>query len=457
MEQRGWDWQKGEHSEAAEALTGPVQRTQRALRDQQLRTVFNEFDGQLMKLDAEKRRTKYAKMTQSPFAFFRGSAYLFYSDVAREWMPYHTSAERPTWIQGDLHFENFGAFRNESGRLVYDVNDFDEGYLGSYLYDLLRMSVSVSLVCRMKGFEEGQRLACGEAYLQAYYDQIRRFAKGKDDPAGYVMDEEQASGPIRKLLKKLKKRENNHYLEKVTAQLRGTRQFEASEEIVPATAEEREAILAVWPSYADGLAEQLSGHVEVKDIAVKHGSGTASIGLDRYYILAEGGGGEQEPVDIVLEMKEVRVPVPAYFLPYNETFWAAFGHQGKRVIATQRAMHHEADPYLGYVTLDGREYYIRERSPYKKRLKLDAISDAEAMAEVLEGMGRLTAKMHARADADVEQGVLAYHSEAEILAAMGDDAKAFSTFVAGWANGYAEQVEQDYELFQAWTKRRRKY
>ncbi len=456
MDRREWDWQKTEQPEAAEALTSQVQRTQRALRDQQLRTVLNEFDGQLMKLDAGKRRIKYAKMMQSPFTFFRGSAYLFYSDAAREWMPYHTKAERPTWIQGDLHFENFGAFRNEGGQLVYDVNDFDEGYLGSYLYDVLRMSVSVSLVCRMKGFEEGQRLALGEAYLRAYYDQIRRFAKGKDDPASYNMDEERASGPIRRLLKKLKKRESNHYLEKVTAHMRGTRRFEASEDIVPASAEEREAILAVWPSYAEGLAEQLRERVGVKDIAVKHGSGTASIGLDRYYILAEGGSGEQEPADIVLEMKEVRVPVPAYFLPRNERFWAAFGHQGKRVIATQRAMHHEADPYLGYLTLDGREYYIRERSPYKKRLKLDAISDAAEMTAVLEGMGRLTAKMHARADADVEQGVLAYHSEAEILAAMGDDEEAFCAFVAGWANGYAEQVEQDYELFQSWAKRRRK-
>jgi uncharacterized protein (DUF2252 family) len=451
-----WDWQAGEQPAAAEALTSQVQRTQRALRDQQLRTVFNEFDGQLMKLDAGKRRDKYAKMMQSPFSFFRGSAYLFYYDTAREWLPYHTSPERPTWIQGDLHFENFGAFRNASGRLVYDVNDFDEGYLGSYLYDLLRMSVSVSLVCRMKGFEEAERLALGEAYLRAYYRQIRRFAKGKDDPADYAMDESQASGPIRKLLKKLKKREGMHYLEKVTARMRGTRQFEASEEIVPAAAEEREAILAAWPAYVEGLAEHLRGLAGIKDIAVKHGSGTASIGLDRYYVLAEGGGGEQELDDIVLEMKEVRVPVPAYFLPYNEAFWAAFGHQGKRVMATQRAMHHEADPYLGYLTLDGRDYYIRERSPYKKRLKLDAISDAAELAKVLDAMGRLTAKMHARADADVEHGVLAYHSEAEILRAMGEDEAAFCAFVAGWANGYAEQVELDYELFQSWAKRRRK-
>src|SRR5690606_5986533 len=130
--------------------------------------------------------------------------------------------------------------------------------------------------------EEGQRRALGEAYLRAYYDQIRRFAKGKDDPASYNSDEERASGPIRRRLKKLKKRESNHFLEKVTAHMRGTRRFEGSEDIVPASAEEHEAILAVWPSYAEGLAEQLRERVGVKDIAVKHGSGTASIGLDRY-------------------------------------------------------------------------------------------------------------------------------------------------------------------------------
>jgi uncharacterized protein (DUF2252 family) len=200
----------------------------------------------------------------------------------------------------------------------------------------------------------------------------------------------------------------------------------------------------------DGGGED-AHHYRIKDIAVKRGSGTASIGLDRYYALIEAGGHAEGLDDIVLEVKEVRVPVPAYFMPYDEAFWEAFAHQGKRVVMTQKAMHHEADNYLGYLTIGERDFYVRERSPYKKRLKLESLETAEELEEAVLCMGRITAKLHARADADVQSGVLAYHSEEEIVRAMGDDEDAFCATIAHWAISYSDQVEHDYELFVEWT------
>lgn len=32
--------------------------------------------------------------------------------------------------------------------------------------------------------------------------------------------------------------------------------------------------------------------------------------------------------NLVLEMKEVRTAIPAYFLPYQDLFWAHYEHQG---------------------------------------------------------------------------------------------------------------------------------
>ena len=40
------------------------------------------------------------------------------------------------WIHGDLHAENFGTYMNSEGVLVFDVNDFDEAYLGHFTWDL---------------------------------------------------------------------------------------------------------------------------------------------------------------------------------------------------------------------------------------------------------------------------------------------------------------------------------
>ncbi|MNO20808.1 hypothetical protein D3C76_105670 [compost metagenome] len=439
-----------------QSITEGVIRTRTKLRKDLLISIFDEFDGSIMGLSPEKRAEKYLKMSQSAFSFYRGSAYLFYFDTTRQYFPYHTAEDRPTWIQGDLHFENFGAVRSSDGDIVYDVNDFDEGYVGSYLYDLLRMAGSIALVGRQLGYGEAEQLSCIESFVQAYGRQIRRFAQGKDNPATYVMDEGMAKGPVKKLLRKLEKRRQAHFLEKVTAQMQTGRVFlENSELTVPGQAEQT-LLESAWAFYMQTITSRNLGedHYRMKDIAVKHGSGTASIGLDRYYILIEGGHEQEDTDDTVLEVKEVRVPVPAYFMPYSESFWQYFGHQGKRVTATQQAMHHEADPYLGFLTLEGRHFYVRERSPYKKRLKLKDIETPEDMNRVLDVMGCLTAKMHARADADVDQGILPYHSEEEISKAMGQDPDAFARYLSRWAYGYANQVEKDYGMFTEWVKER---
>ena len=69
-------------------------------------------------------------MAADPFAFYRGSAPLFYSDVDRLDDPWVDDATSRVWIQGDLHAENYGTYMDSAGVLVFDVNDFDEAYLG---------------------------------------------------------------------------------------------------------------------------------------------------------------------------------------------------------------------------------------------------------------------------------------------------------------------------------------
>ena len=52
--------------------------------------------------------------------------------------------------------DNFGAFQN-AGSIVFDVNDFDEGYVGSYLYDIIRMSISIALYLEEQGLHTNPR------------------------------------------------------------------------------------------------------------------------------------------------------------------------------------------------------------------------------------------------------------------------------------------------------------
>ena len=52
---------------------------------------------------------KYKALRASEFGFFRGTAHLFYEDLAKD-PSFLTSPN--VWICGDLHLANFGSYRD---------------------------------------------------------------------------------------------------------------------------------------------------------------------------------------------------------------------------------------------------------------------------------------------------------------------------------------------------------
>ena len=86
--------------------------------------------------ELQRLRLKYGKMETDAFSFFRGTAHLFY----RDW-PLDTALDDAplVWACGDLHLENFSAFRGDDGRAYFDVNDFDEAALATASWDLARL------------------------------------------------------------------------------------------------------------------------------------------------------------------------------------------------------------------------------------------------------------------------------------------------------------------------------
>lgn len=69
-------------------------------RQQRIVDVFVETFDELMSADPDAFRSKFRKMAANPFAFYRGSAPLFYA------------------VQGDLHAENFGTYLAGDGPLA---------------------------------------------------------------------------------------------------------------------------------------------------------------------------------------------------------------------------------------------------------------------------------------------------------------------------------------------------
>ena len=70
--------------------------------------VLEDAFADLMKADPHAFRVKYRKMAADPFAFYRGSACLFYADVTKMRDRFADDQADAIWIHGDLHVENFG-------------------------------------------------------------------------------------------------------------------------------------------------------------------------------------------------------------------------------------------------------------------------------------------------------------------------------------------------------------
>lgn len=424
--------------------------TRQKLRKETVKTVMTQFNGELLGLDYTNQQRKYKKMSTNPFQFYRGSAFLFYYDATQIPFAYHTPDDKPTWLQGDLHFENFGAYKNKEGNVVYNTNDFDEGYLGSYLYDVYRMTVSIALYSEELGYDEKDQIDLITVYLQAYYQQLLLFVDREELPGSLTFHELNTKGPIQKVLQGLPEREVNAVLDAVTTVDSGERKFQEIEGLKHLTNGELEKLEKAWPEYVASIDpdnRQREGFYKMKDVVKKLGAGTGSIGLLRFYILIDGHKDGNDG-DLVLEAKEARTPAPNHFFPYDELFSDDVINHGKRVITAQKAMQYLEDPYLGYFSIDDHDFYVRENSPYDEAVDPNDLTEKENMESTVEVMGKVTAKAHARAD----ELHFEHESEEEIVKAIGSEYDGFISQLVEAATRYKQQVHEDYRIFLDWYK-----
>src|SRR4030095_15003620 len=86
---------------------------------------------------------RHGRMSQSPFAFYRGSAAIMAADLA------HTpSSGLRVQACGDAHLSNFGAFATPERAVIFDINDLDETLPAPWEWDIKRLTASVVLAGR---------------------------------------------------------------------------------------------------------------------------------------------------------------------------------------------------------------------------------------------------------------------------------------------------------------------
>ncbi len=135
---------------------------------------YEAWLGSHMQLDPEGLERKHHEMARDPFRFFRATFYRWaqiWPDVCSDLV------DAPEVLAvGDLHVENFGTWRDEEGRLVWGVNDFDEACEIPYTNDLVRLATSAKLAIDLDYLQIGFSEACAEI-LRGYHATIERCLK----------------------------------------------------------------------------------------------------------------------------------------------------------------------------------------------------------------------------------------------------------------------------------------
>jgi uncharacterized protein (DUF2252 family) len=401
----------------------------------------------LIERDPRAFRGKFRKMAADPFAFYRGSAPLFYSDVDRLEDPWVDAETARVWIQGDLHAENYGTYMDSAGVLVFDVNDFDEAYLGHYTWDLQRMAASLALLGFRKALSDASIAKLIETYGAAYLKTVRLFATSEVD-RDFRLTLDNTEGPLRAVLEEARLQTRLSVLEMTTTLDGGDRKLAVVPGVRELDQDEKDAVLGAYQEYLDTIPEakrQQSISYAVKDIVGRSGFGIGSAGLRAYNLLVEGRTQALEN-DVVLSMKQAQTPAVSRIVT-DERIRSYFHHEGHRTAVSQGALQAHADPWVGWCSLDGVGQVIKELSPYEADLDWDAVTEMDEMVPLVRDLGRATAKVHCVSDEGNEHPLVDVNVEEKITAVIGDRDDEFVKSLAEWGAEYGRLTREDHRRF----------
>ncbi len=382
---------------------------------------------------------KYERMLASPFGYFRGAAPVMAADLA-----VMANTGIVTQICGDAHVCNLGAFAAPDGRLVFDINDFDETIRAPFEWDLKRLATSLVLAGRSTGCKKGTCENAVLTFMMQYRKFVEMFARMPlIEMTHFQVHRLQRISPVSKALLKAERSTPTFTLEQLTVPGKtaagrpsSNRVFKENKPLLArVSGGQRRAVLASLVAYNETLQPErrhFLAQYHPLDVAFKV-VGTGSVGLRDYVIYFEGNG----PGDpLFLQIKEE--PGSAY-APYVSGQGLAL-HQGQRVVNGQRAMQFQSDPFLGWTTIANRHYEVRQLNDHKGTIAIEDLADG-GLNEYAEVCGELLARGHARS------------GDACVLAGYIGNGKRMGEALMRFADAYASQTEKDWEELKAAKKR----
>jgi uncharacterized protein (DUF2252 family) len=378
---------------------------------------------------------RIGRMIASPFAFFRGAAGLMAADLADSPVNGLTAQ-----LCGDAHAANFGLYGTSDGEIVMDINDFDETLPGPWEWDLKRLAASLVLAGREGGVSEGACIDAAEDAVKSYRRTIRDLAEipfmtswnalpdksaVERAKADELLDDfDSAARKARRNTSAKVAAKWTEHLEDHETGIRKRRFVEDPPILTRVDSSVAESVTDGLELYVGSLRESrrnLIMRYAVSDVAFRI-VGTGSVGLRSYVALLLGNGDEA----LVLQLKQAQ---PSALSPYLRT--AAQKHEGKRIVHGARLVQAESDVLLGWTTIDGLPFIVRQFRNLKGDIDPTALG-----ADHLDDYGRLAGALLARAHTrSLDPRLLAGYFE-------GDDK--LDEMIGRYAARYADRTEADH-------------
>jgi uncharacterized protein (DUF2252 family) len=389
---------------------------------------------------------RYGRMSASPFAFFRGAAYILASDLA-------TSPKTGIRVQlcGDAHLSNFGTFASPERNLLFDLNDFDETLPGPWEWDVQRLAASIAVAARDRGVGRKRRSEIVQRAVGQYRNAMHDFAAMRTLDIWYSRaDESELSDELRQLkprqtrdltrdAAKARRKDSARAFAKLGHRVNGGARIVADpplivpiEDLLPnmQAKQLKEALHSLVDAYRASLSGD-HGHLvdryQYADAARKV-VGVGSVGTRAWVVLLLGRDSDDP---LFLQAKEATRSVLEPFAGKS-----TFDNQGQRVVEGQRLMQAASDIFLGWLRttdIDGesRDFYMRQLWDWKGSADITTMRPSD-MAAYARLCAWTLARAHARSGDTI--GIAAYLGSADI----------FDRAIATFAEAYADQNERDY-------------